>query len=73
MKLTRLCVLLRFAILFHHIRGPQQAPVFQLRARDNSLDVAFPEGWLNENPLTQADFALEAEWLKRIDFTLTVR
>ena len=72
-KLTRLCVLLRFAILFHHIRGPQQAPAFQLKAGDNSLDVAFPDGWLANNPLTQADFALEADWLKRIDFTLSVR
>ncbi|MGM9451600.1 exopolyphosphatase, partial [Klebsiella sp. K47] len=25
-KLLRLCVLLRFAILFHHIRGTQQMP-----------------------------------------------
>lgn len=72
-KLTRLCVLLRFAILFHHIRGPQQAPACELRAGDNSLDVAFPDGWLAQNPLTQADFAQEAEWLKRIDFSLTVR
>jgi len=24
------------------------------------------------NPLTQADFESEAEWLKRIDMTLTV-
>jgi exopolyphosphatase/guanosine-5'-triphosphate,3'-diphosphate pyrophosphatase len=72
-KLTRLCVLLRFAILFHHIRGPQQAPEFRLKVGDNLLDVAFPDGWLEQNPLTMADFAQEAEWLKRIDFTLTVR
>ena len=72
-KLTRLCVLLRFAILFHHIRGPQQAPECQLKASDTALDIAFPDGWLEQNPLTQADFAQEAEWLKRIDFTLTVR
>nr|MBF0681260.1 exopolyphosphatase [Pseudomonas sp.] len=71
-KLTRLCVLLRFAILFHHIRGPQEAPACVLKAGQNSLDVAFPEGWLDSNPLTQADFALEAEWLKRIDFDLRV-
>ncbi|TLX54303.1 exopolyphosphatase [Stutzerimonas nosocomialis] len=72
-QLTRLCVLLRFAILFHHIRGPQQAPTCQLSAGDDSLDIAFPEGWLANNPLTQADFDQEAEWLKRIDFTLSVR
>ncbi|MFC3607646.1 exopolyphosphatase [Stutzerimonas tarimensis] len=70
--LTRLCVLLRFAILFHHIRGPQQAPEIRLQPGDNSLDVVFPEGWLQAHPLTQADFAQEAEWLKRIEFALTV-
>ncbi|MBA1241387.1 exopolyphosphatase [Pseudomonas japonica] len=72
-KLIRLCVLLRFAILFHHIRGTQEMPQVQLHAGADTLDVAFPEGWLENNPLTQADFALEAEWLARVGFTLTVR
>lgn len=72
-KLMRLCVVLRFAILFHHIRDPQQTPNIQLNANQNSLDIAFPQGWLETHPLTQADFAQEADWLKRIDFTLTVR
>lgn len=72
-KLMRLCVLLRFAILFHHIRGTQDMPAVKLRASDDSLDVVFPEGWLAANPLTQADFEAEAEWLKRIGLTLSVR
>jgi exopolyphosphatase/guanosine-5'-triphosphate,3'-diphosphate pyrophosphatase len=71
-KLMRLCVLLRFAILFHHIRGTQEMPKVKLRASDDSLDVVFPEGWLAANPLTQADFEAEAEWLKRIGLTLSV-
>lgn len=72
-KLIRLCVLLRFAILFHHIRGTQEMPQVQLHAGADTLDVVFPAGWLENNPLTQADFALEAEWLTRVGFTLTVR
>ncbi|WP_263261829.1 exopolyphosphatase [Pseudomonas sp. RIT-PI-S] len=72
-KLIRLCVLLRFAILFHHIRGIQEMPQVQLHANGDALDVVFPDGWLENNPLTQADFALEAEWLTRVGFTLTVR
>lgn len=72
-KLLRLCVLLRFAILFHHIRGTQQMPTVELHGGDNSLDVAFPEGWLQQNQLTQADFANEAEWLARVGFVLSVR
>ena len=72
-KLIRLCVLLRFAILFHHIRGTQEMPQVQLHAGADTLDVVFPAGWLENNPLTQADFALEAEWLARVGFILTVR
>ncbi len=72
-KLIRLCVLLRFAILFHHIRGTQEMPQVQLHADANSLDVEFPSGWLEENQLTRADFAQEAEWLTRVGFVLNVR
>jgi exopolyphosphatase/guanosine-5'-triphosphate,3'-diphosphate pyrophosphatase len=72
-KLIRLCVLLRFAILFHHIRGIQEMPQVVLRADGDSLDVLFPKNWLEENQLTQADFALEAEWLTRVGFILNVR
>jgi len=72
-QLIRLCVLLRFAILFHHIRGTQKMPTVTLQAGANSLDVIFPEGWLEQHPLTQADFANEAEWLTRVGFVLSVR
>jgi exopolyphosphatase/guanosine-5'-triphosphate,3'-diphosphate pyrophosphatase len=71
-KLIRLCVLLRFAILFHHIRGTQAMPQVVLRAKGNNLDVEFPENWLDENQLTQADFGLEADWLTRVGIVLTV-
>lgn len=71
-KLMRLCVLLRFAILFHHIRGSHAIPEVLLKASDNSLEIHFPDGWLAANPLTQADFEAEAEWLKRIDLKLQV-
>ena len=69
----RLCVLLRFAILYHHIRGNQTMPEVQLKAREQSLEIQFPDGWLANNPLTQADFTQEAEWLKRIGVELNVR
>lgn len=72
-KLIRLCVLLRFAILFHHIRGTQEMPQVKLDANDNQLDVTFPETWLENNQLTQADFGQEAEWLTRIGMVLSVR
>ena len=73
LKLIRLCVLLRFAILFHHIRGTQAMPKVQLQASEQSLEIVFPADWLEANPLTQADFTQEAGWLKRIGVELSVR
>ncbi|HZJ92023.1 MAG TPA: exopolyphosphatase [Thiopseudomonas sp.] len=69
-QLLRLCILLRFAILLHHIRGTQAVPDLQLTAKDNSLHICFPQDWLDNNPLTLADFNKEAGWLLRIGFTL---
>ena len=71
-KLIRLCVLLRFAILLHHIRGGQEMPSVQLKASEQSLQITFPPDWLENNPLTQADFIREAEWLKRVGIELTL-
>jgi exopolyphosphatase/guanosine-5'-triphosphate,3'-diphosphate pyrophosphatase len=72
-KLIRLCVLLRFAILFHHIRGTQEMPQVALHASGNQLDVVFPDEWLEDNQLTQADFEQEAQWLTRVGIVLNVR
>ncbi|MEB0206625.1 exopolyphosphatase [Pseudomonas sp. CCC3.1] len=71
-KLIRLCVLLRFSILFYHIRGNQEASQVKLRADGDHLDVIFAEGWLEQNPLTQADFEQEAQWLERVGIVLTI-
>ncbi len=71
-KLMQLCVLLRFAILFHHIRGQRDLPQVQLQAGPQQLSIRFPEGWLAANSLTQADFAQEADWLSRSGFRLSV-
>ena len=54
------------------IRGHQEMPKVELQVTSSSLEVHFPSGWLEANPLTQADFAQEAEWLKRIDLELKV-
>ncbi|MCY1403391.1 Exopolyphosphatase [compost metagenome] len=71
-KLIRLCIVLRFAILFHHIRGHQQMPSVTLKCAAKSLDIRFPDDWLATNPLTRADFEQEADWLKRVGYQLSV-
>lgn len=70
--LLRLCMLLRLAILYHHIRGYQQMPALAAQASEDSLRLQFPPGWLEENLLTKADFAREARHWARAGYTLTV-
>ncbi|SDT89467.1 exopolyphosphatase [Halopseudomonas salegens] len=71
--ILRLCMLLRLAILYHHIRGYQSMPTLKARAGENSLVLEFPAGWLDDNPLTQADFQQEAAYWDKVGYTLTVR
>lgn len=71
--LRRLCMLLRLAILYHHIRGYQQMPELEAEADEHGLTLTFPPGWLEDNPLTQADFEQEAGYWAKIGYRLTVR
>lgn len=70
--LRRLCMLLRLAILYHHIRGYQDMPDLHAEASEDRMTLSFPPGWLEQNPLTQADFAQEAGYWAKIGYTLTV-
>lgn len=71
--LLRLCMLLRLAILYHHIRGNQDMPALKAEARDSVLTITFPEGWLEHNPLTLADFQQEVQVWAKVGYTLNVR
>ncbi len=70
--------LLRLTLLFcvrHPLppHPPQEHSGCAAQRGERSLDVQFPDGWLAENPLTQADFELEAQWLERVGYRLSVR
>jgi exopolyphosphatase/guanosine-5'-triphosphate,3'-diphosphate pyrophosphatase len=60
----RLCVLLRLAVLLHRGRAETETPRFRLEAGPRLLRVQFARGWLGKNPLTCADLAREADYLK---------
>ena len=72
-QLLKLCVVLRIAILLRHIRGPVELPTPKVKVKGNVINVSFPNKWLKEHSLTAADFKKEAEWLSRIDITLTAQ
>ena len=69
-RAMRLTILLRLAVLLHRSRADAALPPYSLHADGKSLFVAFPSGWLEQHPLTQADLAQEAEVLKDGKFKL---
>ena len=69
----RLVLLLRLAVLLNRGRGVQPAPPVALRTRKAGYLLAFPEGWLEQNPLSLADLSEERERLKAVDYELELR
>lgn len=68
---TRMCVLLRLAVLLNHGRSPEPFPAFRLTAGDDTLELVFPDGWLDRHPLTRANLEQEAASLKAERLRLT--
>ncbi len=66
----QLCVLLRLAVLLHRSRSAVATPHALLSAEGNQLNLEFPEDWLNNHPLTQAELEQEADNLKAAGFSL---
>jgi exopolyphosphatase/guanosine-5'-triphosphate,3'-diphosphate pyrophosphatase len=65
-------LLLRLAVLLHRGRSNVALPPIKLVARSDSLEMRFPEGWLEDHPLTAADLQSEIELLKGVGFRLRV-
>jgi exopolyphosphatase/guanosine-5'-triphosphate,3'-diphosphate pyrophosphatase len=66
----KLVVLLRLATLLNRSRSPSLLPEIALAGGTDSLEVRFPPGWLDENPLTAADLEQEQQWLRSRSFEL---
>lgn len=66
----RLCILLRLAVLLHRGHLGQDLPPIGLQIRDKTIELWFPAGWLDENPLTSADLEAEAQHLQRAGYQL---
>ncbi|MFY3775876.1 MULTISPECIES: exopolyphosphatase [Pseudomonadota] len=69
-RLRYLCVLVRLAVLIQHPRNMELPPAFTLTAHKDKLVLEFPEGWLDDRPLTLADLENERDYLAKQDFVL---
>ena len=68
--MTRLCILLRLAVLLNRSRSSIDTPRMNISAGPDNLSLTFPENWLAEHPLTLTDLETEAELLRDAGFTL---
>ncbi|GMQ96659.1 MAG: exopolyphosphatase [Gammaproteobacteria bacterium] len=68
--IQRLAILLRLAVVLHRSRNPTQIPLPAVTASKHALELTFPDGWLDEHPLTNVDLSQEAAYLKEADFKL---
>lgn len=68
-RLLRLSILLRLATLISRGRSPDTIPI-TLEVRKQMLSLWFPQGWLDEHPLTRKDLEVEVARLSAVGYTL---
>ena len=66
----RLCVILRLAVLMHRGRSSDAKPDPVLGADADTVMLRFPDGWLDEHPLTRLELEEEASRLLEAGFSL---
>lgn len=71
-RLRYLCILVRLGVLLQHARNLEPPPELTLQAFEDKLSIRFPEGWLEQRPLTLADLENEREYLQRQGFDLEI-
>jgi exopolyphosphatase/guanosine-5'-triphosphate,3'-diphosphate pyrophosphatase len=65
-----LVIILRLAVVLHRNRHRLEIPDFKIAISKTKVAVSFPQDWLAQAPLTQADLASEADYLEFAGFKL---
>lgn len=69
-RLFRLTAILRLAVHFKYADELELLPEFTITASEQSLSLNFPDGWLEQHPLTASELEQEQKALKKIGLTL---
>ncbi len=67
-----LCLLLRIAVVLNRSRSATPLPAITLEGDELSMRLGFAAEWLEDHPLTQADLAEEAEYLRSAGVKLRI-
>lgn len=72
MPAMRLAILLRLAVTLHRRRRSTALPAAEVEVKQERITIAFPERWLDEHALLEADLEEEASLLANAGFKLVV-
>jgi exopolyphosphatase/guanosine-5'-triphosphate,3'-diphosphate pyrophosphatase len=72
-EVLRLALLFRLAVRLNRSRSGAALPDIRIEAAKDQIHLSFPEGWLEEHPLTGADLAEEVESFRAVGFALSYR
>lgn len=71
-QVKRLSVILRLAVILHRSRSQKTLDYLMLKVDEKHIHLTFPEQWLTQHPLTEADLQQEIEHLKTVGFELSL-
>ncbi|WP_100656022.1 exopolyphosphatase [Alteromonas flava] len=71
-KVLRLIALIRLAVLLNIKRQADFLPDVQLGCEGKTLALRFPEGWIDEKPIFQADLEQEKAYFAALDLELVI-
>lgn len=69
-RCLRLAVLLRLAVDLNRSRSANRIPALEVQAAKGQIELRFPTDWLEANPMTSGDLALERERLAGAEIDL---
>ena len=72
-RLLRQICLLRLSNLFKYVEQLEQLPDLRVEARQQTIQLQFPDQWLQRHPLTLQELRQEKTLLKRVAIELKIR
>ena len=63
--------IIRLAVRFKYVETLEQLPEFAVQVDGKSLALGFPEGWLQEHPLTLSELEQEQSQLGKLGLGLS--
>lgn len=71
-ELLHLVCLLRISSHIHRRRSPRPPPAVKVGVNHRSIRLSFPDGWLEERPLSRADLEDDARHLVGLGYTVSL-